>query len=642
MDLGVAWSLAETIYSFAAVAALAVMWIVWRRAPRGAETAWLCSSILALCVCYGCHAVDAAQHATGIVESHTTVWAAFGQAALVIASTLFSAFLLAVATRVYAPSRPDAWLVWGIVIPVSIAALLALSGLGRLLWTLVVNQGSEVVAAEVRRIVGHAGSIATKACFALPISCFDALFAKVPTPQHARWVRWLTEGGTWQTVAHRDDVGADVRPSSRATRRFRRAALLFLFVAWALSMQWMHDLQRWPSLALGLPVVLRVFLLPSLLALVYYQARFVFFDVLVTRGIVAGLVAVGVTATAFLLDSVTRWPLQQAWLAEMSVATTILLVTSGRAIHGAQQSVGQRVFRRPNYSRALPSTTTAMAACPTVEDLATVVTTRLGDTLGATSVHYSTESRAGAEVVVGLGPPSRPRGYLQLGPRRRGQPYGSEDLTFVAAVAAHMGSLLEAFDARESARLASEAELKALRAQINPHFLFNALSTLAEMAHDQPATERAIVNLSRVFRYALTATLHERVPLGSEIEAIQAYLEIQAERFHDHLRFEIDVPASLWDVPMPPMLLQPLVENAVIHGLSPRLDGGTVRVGAGRENGHLHLTVQDDGVGFDVNRSALGVGLSNVRTRVERTGGWWRVQSISGVGTEVTLVVVTA
>ena len=103
--------------------------------------------------------------------------------------------------------------------------------------------------------------------------------------------------------------------------------------------------------------------------------------------------------------------------------------------------------------------------------------------------------------------------------------------------------MLDGFDARESTRLATIAELKALRAQINPHFLFNALTTLAEMAHSQPATERAILNLSRVFRYALDATQHELVPLGEEIDAIRAYLEIEAERFDDRLRFDIAVPS---------------------------------------------------------------------------------------------------
>ena len=231
------------------------------------------------------------------------------------------------------------------------------------------------------------------------------------------------------------------------------------------------------------------------------------------------------------------------------------------------------------------------------------------------------------------------RGVLELGPRAHGQPYGSEDLTFVDAVAAQFTAHLHAFDAQESARLTTAAELRALRAQINPHFLFNALNTLAEMSHGQPATERAILNLSRVFRYALESTQHERVPLEAEIEAIRAYLEIEAERFDDRLRFDIEVSDEVRQIPIPPMLLQPLVENAITHGLSEKVCGGLVRITAQRENGHVRLTVQDDGVGFDRDRTALRVGLTNVSARIERTGGSCQVQSIPGAGTLVTLAV---
>ena len=209
-------------------------------------------------------------------------------------------------------------------------------------------------------------------------------------------------------------------------------------------------------------------------------------------------------------------------------------------------------------------------------------------------------------------------------------------------VGALFGGHVVAFDARASAQLAAAAELKALRAQINPHFLFNALNTLADMAADQPATERTILNLSRVFRYALESTQQERVPLRTEIEAVRAYLEIEAERFDDQVRFAITVPDDLLETPVPPMLLQPLVENAVTHGLSSKVSGGTVRIGAVRTNGYHCLTVQDDGVGFDVEHTPPRIGLATVRARVERTGGTWRVQSIPAAGTRITLTVVTS
>jgi two-component system sensor histidine kinase LytS len=283
-----------------------------------------------------------------------------------------------------------------------------------------------------------------------------------------------------------------------------------------------------------------------------------------------------------------------------------------------------------------------MAKAPDISALTTTVTTHLAMALRAEFVRFSAEHEDPSRIAVGVGTANHPRGSLILGPRARGQQYGSEDLTFVDAVAAQLAGHLEAFEARASAQLAAAAELRAIRAQINPHFLFNALNTLADMADGQPETERTILNLSRVFRYALESTHQERVPLGTEIEAVRAYLEIEAARFEDQVRFAITIPDELLDAPVPPMLLQPLVENAVTHGLSAKIDGGTVRIDAVQNNGHLCLTVQDDGVGFEVDHTPQRIGLANVVARVERTGGTWHVQSIPGSGTLITLMVATS
>lgn len=641
MDVRLLWSLAETGYSLAAIAAMAVAWSIWQRAEPGRETTLLCGSVLALVPFYGCHAADAALQASGALEIPFTIWRAFGQTALVTSGALFVAFLLTIVRRLYAPVRPSPWLVGTIATTIGIAAALAWWLAGRLTWALVSGAEPSVLDVEIRDIVGHGGRLATVLCFAAPFAFLGSLFANVPAHSHARWLRWLKEGDTWTAVAP-DTDRSDPRASSRATRTFRQLSLLFLWMGgFALSGQWASDLQATTPAALGVATVLRLLLFPSLLALVYYHARWVFFDVLVKRGVVAGLVAVSVTAAAYVLAAPMLVPDAGPWLAMGPVAATLLLLGSAGAIHRGSQWLDHLLFRRPDYRSEFLAITAAMAATPTVEALTAVVANRLRDTLRATWVRYDTERGVHGAVVVGLGRLDRPRGYLQLGPRARGQQYGSEDLTFIDAVAAQMASLLEGFDARESTRLATVAELKALRAQINPHFLFNALTTLAEMARGQPATERTILNLARVFRYALDATQHDIVPLRDEIDAVRAYLEIEAERFEEQLRFEIAVPEDVYDTPIPPMLLQPLVENAVKHGVSPRVSGGIVRVAAVRDGGHLRLTVQDDGVGFDLDRTPRRIGLANVGARVERTGGWWRVQSIPGAGTQVTLALVT-
>jgi two-component system sensor histidine kinase LytS len=243
---------------------------------------------------------------------------------------------------------------------------------------------------------------------------------------------------------------------------------------------------------------------------------------------------------------------------------------------------------------------------------------------------------------VRIGAEERTLARLAIGPRQRGQQYGSEDLTFIDAVAAQFAGLLESFGARQSEELAAKAELKALRAQINPHFLFNTLNTLAEMARGQPETERTILNLARVFRYALDSTRRDMVALAEEIDFIRSYLEIEAERFEQKLNYQIEAPEDLRETRLPPMLIQPLVENALKHGIGPKIEGGTVRIAAARTERGVRVTVSDDGVGFDLGSAEMNIGMTNVRQRVEALGGAWRVESRPGEGTAIALELVTA
>jgi hypothetical protein len=298
-------------------------------------------------------------------------------------------------------------------------------------------------------------------------------------------------------------------------------------------------------------ITLRLLLLPSLLAFVYFHARFVFFDVLVKRGIVLLVLAGVLTATLFGIGIAALSVDALPWLGLASLSAVFVASSSTMATVRVGRWVDRVCFHRPNYREAFPAMTAAMAQCTATEALIATVRSQLRDILDAAFVRFSPRVTDPTALAVAVGPRDRVRGLLELGPRAHGQPYGSEDLTFVDAVAAQLAAHLHALDAQESARLTTAAELRALRAQINPHFLFNALNTLAEMAREQPATEHVILNLSRVFRYALESTQHERVPLGAEIDAVRAYLEIEAERFEDRLRFQIDVPDECRDTPVP-------------------------------------------------------------------------------------------
>ncbi len=162
----------------------------------------------------------------------------------------------------------------------------------------------------------------------------------------------------------------------------------------------------------------------------------------------------------------------------------------------------------------------------------------------------------------------------------------------------------------------TQSNLKLLQAQIEPHFLFNTLSNVLHLIDEKPADARRMLeNLTAYLRASLQRTRAGPTTLGEELELVRAYLEIQAVRLGDRLRWDIQAAPELRHLELPPLLLQPLVENAVRHGLEPKPGGGAVSVRVTREGDRLLLEVSDTGLGM--NRSSPpGVGLSNVRARV--------------------------
>jgi two-component system, LytTR family, sensor kinase len=179
-------------------------------------------------------------------------------------------------------------------------------------------------------------------------------------------------------------------------------------------------------------------------------------------------------------------------------------------------------------------------------------------------------------------------------------------------------------DARErTARLdeeLSKAQLAALRRQMEPHFMFNTLSSIAGLVREQrnAAAVNMIVGLSEFLRRATEDSHRSQVTLAEEVEYLQRYIEIQKVRFGDRLQVSLDIPADILHAQVPYLLLQPLVENAIKHGIAQRVAGGTVRVSGARENRTLRLSVSNDGPGMPIDDQDphAGVGLSNLRTRL--------------------------
>jgi two-component system LytT family sensor kinase len=194
----------------------------------------------------------------------------------------------------------------------------------------------------------------------------------------------------------------------------------------------------------------------------------------------------------------------------------------------------------------------------------------------------------------------------------------------------------------EQKRLLVEARLAALTSQINPHFLFNTLNSVSSLIRTDPGQARLmVVNLAKVLRRLLRK--HENFSaLRDELSFIQDYLSIEMVRFGDKLRFETDVESDTLDLLIPSMLLQPLVENSIKHGLSGKVEGGTIRVRTRRADSKLRLWVEDDGVGIPEARLATllerGIGVNNVNERLKVLFGsgyrMW-IESQPGRGTQI-------
>ena len=164
---------------------------------------------------------------------------------------------------------------------------------------------------------------------------------------------------------------------------------------------------------------------------------------------------------------------------------------------------------------------------------------------------------------------------------------------------------------------AAEAHLKLLQAQIEPHFLFNTLSNILTLLDRDPEKGKSMLaGLTRYLRTSLSESRKIMSTVGQEMALIKDYLKIYQVRMGHRLRFRIDVPDHIKEVSLPPMLIQPLVENAIKHGLESKIEGGEIAIRAETEGENLRIEVIDSGLGFHSGRDP-GTGLTNIRERLE-------------------------
>jgi two-component system LytT family sensor kinase len=206
-----------------------------------------------------------------------------------------------------------------------------------------------------------------------------------------------------------------------------------------------------------------------------------------------------------------------------------------------------------------------------------------------------------------------------------------------------------AFRETEAARLNEQlviAQLHALRQQIEPHFLFNTLNSVAGLVREgrNDSAVIMIAGLSDLLRRMLDDSTRQQVPLQEEMAFAQKYLDIQKVRFIDRLQVDVDVPRELNLAQVPSLILQPMVENAIKHGIAKRAKGGAIRIAASRSSGMLTLSVFNDGPSLPANweTTCPGIGISNVRTRLQTLYGnacdiRMRNQSSGGVEVSVSL-----
>jgi two-component system LytT family sensor kinase len=172
--------------------------------------------------------------------------------------------------------------------------------------------------------------------------------------------------------------------------------------------------------------------------------------------------------------------------------------------------------------------------------------------------------------------------------------------------------------------LLHQAQLQSLRSQLNPHFLFNTLHSIAELVHTNPGlAEQLILRLGKLLRQVLQSSTQQQVPLAEELDFVKGYVEIEQMRLGERLQVQWDVAPEVLQAKVPSLILQPLVENAIKHGVAPVATAGDLVIRAWRDEEFLHLQVRDSGPGLSVGtpHPRAGIGLSNTQSRLQRLYG---------------------
>ncbi len=426
---------------------------------------------------------------------------------------------------------------------------------------------------------------------------------------------------------------------------------------------------RLPGYAERLSVLMRSLPVLMLFMASYYERRFEFFDVFVKKSTLFFVLLLLLFAYFSLLPAWLEVRIPEAMRVWILSLTLLPLVFAIPWLSGRIERWLDRVWlgRRHTTAEAVGAYLDGFAEVSTERQLLAHTESRLSEVFQAPvrivlaaqpqrlglSGRAASEDGLGQDVepaaaelevveMVAIPGHGHPGGEIRMGPRVQQTPYFRQDLTLLHALAKAFSYMLanlrlrerrQAQDKREQELilLASRAELKALRAQINPHFLFNALNTIASLiAVDPEHAEATVEQLAEVFRYTLRRSEAEWARVEDEIDFVRSYLEVEKARFGDRLQVSIEIEPEVRDARIPAMMVQTLVENAVKHGLGAVKRQGRLAIEAGRRGDRIEIRVGDNGprpqggrpkAAAGPEHKAAGYGLENIRRRL---AGYYR------------------
>jgi signal transduction histidine kinase len=350
----------------------------------------------------------------------------------------------------------------------------------------------------------------------------------------------------------------------------------------------------------------------------YYKERLFFFDLLIKRGVFFALALIVLTVFFAVAHLPWTWAL---------LLTPFWLI--GPWIYRRLEAwIDVRwLGRRYTTYDAERQFANDVQVSSTERDLARRATASLSDIFRAAAVVCFDETTEAPQdgLSAVLEHKQASLGWIRVAPRPDAVPYLSDDRRLLQALARTLAVVLENVRFREREQklrsLASRAELKALRAQINPHFLFNALNAIAGLIRRQPElADRTIEQLAQVFRYTLRQSDTEWVRLDQEVEFAVSYLRVEQARFGPRLQVDLEIDPAAAAIPVPAMSIQPLVENAIKHGVSATEERGRVGLRARLQEGSVRIEVTDNGPGFPPGFSleeSEGRGLRNILDRLQ-------------------------